>query len=476
MNDPIHNHPGRILVVEDDQALRELLIEELTDAGYEIRSAGDAETAMAALREQPSELVVSDLRLPGASGLELLRALNEHPSRPGFIMITAFGTVEQAVDALKQGADDFLTKPLKLDHLRISVERVLQRRRLQEEVTRYRKLLGEAGFHGMIGRSAAMRQLFDNIRMVARAGGPVLVTGESGTGKELVARAIHAESTRSAGPFVAVNCAGIPPELLESELFGHTAHAFTGAHQARKGLFAEADGGSLLLDEIGEMPMEMQAKLLRILQDGRIRPIGANQEEQLDVRIIAATNRDLEADVRANRFREDLYFRLETFSINVPPLRDRGDDAELLTVHLINEFNLKLQRKVQGISSAALDRIRHHGFPGNVRELSSAIERAVAFCRGEEIEVSDLPERLREASAGGEPDGAPRPAGGAAGRLLDAALGQEALPSLSELERQYIELVLEQMDGNKRQAAEALGIGRRTLYRRLGDEESGRDD
>jgi DNA-binding NtrC family response regulator len=475
MSEPTRTTAGRILVVEDDQALRDLLTDELSDAGYDIAAAGDAETAMAELRENPAELVVSDLRLPGASGLELLKALNEQPSRPGFIMITAFGTVEQAVDALKQGADDFLTKPLKLDHLRISVERVLQRRRLQEEVTRYRKLLGDTGFHGMLGRSAAMRQLFDNIRMVARAGGPVLVTGESGTGKELVARAIHAESTRSAEPFVAVNCAGIPPELLESELFGHTAQAFTGAQQARKGLFAEANGGTLLLDEIGEMPMEMQAKLLRILQDGRIRPIGANQEEQLDVRIIAATNRDLEADVHDNRFREDLYFRLETFSINVPPLRERGDDAELLTVHLINEFNLKLQRNVRGISAAALERIRRHSFPGNVRELSSAMERAVAFCRDHEIAISDLPERLREGSVDGKTE-EPRTTSGAAARLLDSALGQDTLPSLGELERQYIGLVLAKMDGNKRQAAEALGIGRRTLYRRLGDEEGGADD
>ncbi len=472
MTEHARTEVGRILVVEDDQALRELLEEELTDAGYDIDTAADAEAAVAALQNRPAELVVSDLRLPGASGLELLKALNELPLRPGFIMITAFGTVEQAVDALKQGADDFLTKPLKLDHLRISVERVLQRRRLQEEVTRYRKLLGEAGFHGMVGRSEAMRQLFDNIRMVARAEGPVLITGESGTGKELVARAVHEESTRSDGPFVAVNCAGIPPELLESELFGHTAHAFTGAQQARKGLFAEADGGSLLLDEIGEMPMEMQAKLLRILQDGRIRPIGANQEKQLDVRILAATNRDLEADVRDNRFREDLYFRLETFSIDVPPLRQRGDDVELLTVHLINEFNLKLKRKVQGISSAALERIRQHSFPGNVRELSSAIERAVAFCRGHEIEISDLPRRLREGGYDTEPDRT-RTGSGAAGRLLDAALEQDILPSLSDLESQYIELVLEQMDGNKRQAAETLGIGRRTLYRRLDSEDNG---
>ena len=459
---------GSILVVEDDQALRELLVDELQDAGYAVHSVAEAEAAISHLKNQPTELVVSDLRLPGASGLDLLLALREHSPRPGFIMITAFGTVEQAVDALQKGADDFLTKPIKLDHLRISVERVLQRRHLQEEVSRYRKLFGDSGFHGMIGQSEAMRRLYDTIRMVARADGPVLIAGESGTGKELVARAVHEESSRAEGPFVAVNCAGIPPELLESELFGHTAHAFTGAQQARKGLFAEAHKGSLLLDEIGEMPMEMQAKLLRILQDGRIRPIGSNREEQLDVRIIAATNRDLEEEVRDKRFREDLYFRLETFTIAIPALRDRGEDVELLTIHLINEFNLKLQRDIQGISNDALELIRQHNFPGNVRELSSAIERAVTFSRDGEITVQDLPERMRNPDRQATEHRL-------SSELLNEALGGGRLPSLSELEKRYIDLVLEQHDGNKRKAADTLGIGRRTLYRRLDepDQEAG---
>jgi len=455
----------RILVVEDDNALRELLVDELKDAGYAVTAVADAESAVKTLQEQPVPLVISDLRLPGASGLDLLQALGDHSPRPGFIMITAFGTVEQAVDALKRGADDFLTKPLKLDHLRISVERVLQRRELQEEVARYRKLIGDTGFHGMIGRSEAMRRLFDNVRMVARADGPVLITGESGTGKELVARALHAESSRKDGPFVAVNCAGIPPELLETELFGHTANAFTGARQARKGLFAEAHGGSLLLDEIGEMPLEMQAKLLRILQDGRIRPVGSNQEEQLDVRIIAATNRDLNQEVQEKRFREDLYFRLETFSMHVPPLRDRGEDIDLLTVHLINEYNLKLKRQINGISSAALNLLHHHSFPGNVRELSSAVERAVTFCRTSEIDVADLPERMQQATLADAANNR------VSSTLLESALSSATLPSLGEIERQYIEQVLAHYDGNKRKAAEALGIGRRTLYRRL-DEDS----
>ncbi len=455
----------RILVVEDDQALRELLVDELKEAGYQLRQAPDAESALQLLETETVQLIISDLRLPGKSGLDLLLELQASSQRPAFIMITAFGTVEQAVDALGKGADDFLTKPLKLDHLRISVERVMQRRHLQEEVARFRRLVGEAGFHGMIGRSEAMKRLFDTIRMVARAEGPVLIAGESGTGKELVARALHAESSRADGPFVAVNCAGIPPELLESELFGHTASAFTGAHKARKGLFAEADQGTLLLDEIGEMPMEMQAKLLRILQDGRIRPIGTNQEQQLDVRILAATNRRLEDEVREKRFREDLYFRLETFCINVPSLRERGDDIELLTVHLINQFNLKLQRDVHGIEAEALQRIKLHSFPGNVRELSSIIERAVTFCRGSDIGLIDLPERLRgEAAQSAD-------ASLALEALLPVGVADlEALPSLAELEQKYIEMVLERVEGNKSKAADILGIGRRTLYRRLDED------
>ncbi|MEX2334133.1 MAG: sigma-54 dependent transcriptional regulator, partial [Pseudohongiella sp.] len=328
-NDPQQQQKEIVLIVEDDRSLRELLVEEMQDAGYAALEAGDTAQALAKLADHPVNLIISDLRLPGASGLELLATMRQQADSPGFIMITAFGTVEQAVDALKQGADDFLTKPIKLDHLRIAAERVIQRRKLQQELARYRKLIGDHGFHGMLGRSAAMQRLSSVVRMVARAEGPALITGESGTGKELVARALHEESQRKDGPFVAVNCAGIPPELLESELFGHTAQAFTGARKARTGLFEEADGGSLLLDELGEMPMEMQAKLLRILQDGRIRPVGSNQEKQLDVRIIAATNRDLDEEVRNGRFREDLYFRLQTFAMHVPPLRERGDDIEL---------------------------------------------------------------------------------------------------------------------------------------------------
>lgn len=457
------NHEAsHILIVEDDQALRTLLEEEMRDAGYTVASVVDAEAAWIHLQQKPVATVISDLRLPHSSGLELLRKATQLPLPPGFIMITAFGTVEQAVEALKEGADDFLTKPLKLDHLRLCVRRVIDTKRLEAEVRQYRKLLGTDGFHGIIGRSDLMHKLFDAIRQIAHAEGPVLVAGESGTGKELVARAIHAESKRAEGPFIAVNCAGIPPELLESELFGHAAGAFTGAQRARKGLFAEADGGTLLLDEIGEMPLEMQSKLLRILQDGRVRPVGANREEHVDVRIIAATNRDLEIDVQDGSFREDLFYRLETFMLKVPALRERGDDIELLTAHYINRYNTRLQRNVHGITPAALAQLKQYTFPGNVRELSNAIERAVTFCHDQELDVQHLPDRMR--------DGHPVQELRQDHNLPSALFDGDKLPSLDELEQRYIEYVLERVDGNKRRAAELLGIGRRTLYRRLEQE------
>jgi DNA-binding NtrC family response regulator len=397
--------------------------------------------------------------LPGESGLGLLDHSRGLPLPPAFLVITAFGTVEQAVSALQRGADDFLTKPLNLDHLRLSVRRALERRSLQAEIAGYRKMLRAGEFHGLIGRSAPMRQLFELIRHVARANGPVLITGESGVGKELAARALHAESDRRNGPFLAVNCAGIPPELLESELFGHSAGAFTGAQRARRGLFAEAEGGTLLLDEIGEMPGAMQSKLLRILQDGRMRPVGENRERQVDVRIVAATNRDPESDVKAGLFRADLFYRLETFSFEVPALRSRGDDVELLAAHFIARFGSAVNQRVRGITPAALAQLRAYPFPGNVRELSNAIERAVAFAGGGEIEVDHLPERIRRHRN-------PSLSAGDAAISGLLAVG-ETPPPLRVIEHRYVRYVLDRTDGNKRRAAELLGIGRRTLYRYL---------
>ncbi|MDX5333474.1 MAG: sigma-54 dependent transcriptional regulator [Gammaproteobacteria bacterium] len=459
--------PVRILLVEDDAGLRELIREELEDAGYAVVEAADVPAARELLRTQAPGLVVSDLRLPGENGLALLASARQQALPPGFIMITAFGTVEQAVEALKQGADDFLTKPLQLDHLRLSVARTLERRALREELSRYRSMLGSGDFHGLLGRSPAMRELFEQIRRIARASGPVLVLGESGVGKELVARALHDESERRDGPFVAMNCAGIPAELLESELFGHSAGAFTGAQRARKGLFAEAEGGTLLLDEVGEMPVEMQSKLLRILQDGRMRPVGENRERQVDVRIVAATNRDLEAGIAAGGFRADLFYRLETFALRVPPLREREDDIDLLAAHFVARFAGASASPVRGITLEAVECLRAYGFPGNVRELSNAIERAVAFCRGSEIGVEDLPTRIRE---GARRQGVVVPDLPGDGPPALVPPGQ--LPPLREVEQRYVRHVLERLDNNKRRAAQVLGIGRRTLYRYL-EEEAG---
>ena len=446
-----------ILVVEDDAGLRELIREELEEAGHTVLEAGQTLDAMQLIRQHGLSLVISDLRLPGEDGLSLLEHSRKLPLPPAFIMITAFGTVEQAVDALKRGADDFLTKPLKLDHLHLTVNRALERRELQRQVAEYRELVDGGDFHGLIGRSPPMRQLFEQIRRIARVQGPVLILGESGVGKELVARALHRQSERRDGPFIAMNCAGIPAELLESELFGHSAGAFTGAQKSRKGLFAEAEGGTLLLDELGEMPSQMQSKLLRILQDGSLRPVGEDRERPIDVRILAATNRDLETEISDGRFRADLFYRLETFSLEVPPLRDRGDDIDLLAAHFLSHHASQAGVSVHGIDTEAMECLRHYSFPGNVRELSNAIERAVAFCRHESLALSDLPSRIRGQEA----------------FSTHAALNEATLfdpqrpPPLRILEKRYVEHMLKHTGNNKQKAARLLGIGRRTLYRYL---------
>jgi DNA-binding NtrC family response regulator len=452
--------PVDILVVEDDPDLQQLLLEELEEAGHCCAACGTLQAARDFLIKQLPQLVISDLRLPDGSGLTLLENVKQLPIKPGFIVITAFGTIDQAVDALKRGADDFLTKPLDLEHLCLCVERSLQRQQLQQELVYYRRLLDEGEFHGMIGASSSMRQLFAQLRQIAHAEGPVLITGESGVGKELVARAVHQESARRDKPFVAINCGGIPATLLESELFGHAAGAFTGADKARKGLFATAHGGTLLLDEIGEMPLEMQSSLLRTLQDGRVRPVGSNQEEALDVRIIAATNRKLTEEISAGRFREDLYYRLETFSVAVPPLRQRGGDIERLISHQIQQLNSRREEPIEGLSSEALARLKGYNFPGNVRELANVIERAVTFCTGRQIEVEHLPERVQAVAVTALAQGQDTWQPPLDGRLIP----------LEVLEQDYIRYVLEQVDGNKRRAAEILGIGRRTLYRWLDSE------
>jgi len=447
--------PYRIAVVEDDPALLELLQEELTSHGYQVAACDSAEALLAQLEDLTPDLVISDIRLPGIDGMALLQRLRQQPKPPALLLITAFGTVRQAVAALKQGADDFLTKPLDLEHLLLSVERLLAHKALQQEVQQYRQS-SQQGPGGMIGQSRAMRRLYQQTERIAKAQGAVLILGESGSGKELVARALHQQSDRASQPFIAVNCAGIPAELMESEFFGHAAGAYTGARGSRAGLFKQADGGTLLLDEIAEMPLLLQAKLLRVLQEGRMRPVGGDDEVAVDVRIIAATHQNLEQLVEASQFRADLFFRLETFTLNIPPLRERADDLELLAQHFLAQLKQKQPANVHSISSEALDCLYRYPFPGNVRELQNALERAYTFASGHEILPDDLPERIVHYQ------------GTAAG---PQQASDTSWPSLQQVQHNYMRQVLQYTNGNKQQTAEILGITRRTLYRWLEEQQ-----
>ncbi|WP_027251061.1 sigma-54-dependent transcriptional regulator [Photobacterium halotolerans] len=436
-----------ILLVEDDSDLAELLCEELEGEGYQVVTVHSAEAASAQLGELSPDLVISDLRLPGRNGITLIPEVKAMNPAPAILLITAFGTVNQAVDALKAGADDFLTKPFDMDHCLLTVRRLLEHRKLKARIA------GEQ-FHGMLGESSAMQTLFKTIRRIARADGPVLILGESGTGKELVAKAIHQESDRQKGPFLAVNCAGIPNELLESEFFGHAAGAYTGANKARLGLLREVNGGTLLLDEIGEMPLALQAKLLRVLQEGTIRPVGTDKEIKVDVRIVTATHRNLETLMTEGLFREDLFFRLETFTLSVPPLRERGDDIALLTRHFLAQQQQAGKTKARQLSHTTWKELLNYSFPGNVRELQNAIERAAIYCEGEEVLPQHLPQRLRQQQY-------------KAMENIFYHLSSDALPSLSHVQQDYVRYVLDKTQGNKAHAAEILGVTRRTLYRWL---------
>lgn len=454
-----------ILLVEDDQSLSQLLAEELEMDGYQVYQAGGLADAQEKLQAQRPALIVSDLRLPDGNGMQVLAFQQaECPGIP-FVVITAFGTVDQAVEALKAGADDFLTKPLSTDHLRLKIKRLLAQADMSRQLAEFQSSQQGGGNFGLVGDSAVMERLRAEIRQVARSHAAVLINGESGTGKELVARAIHQQSDRSGEAFVAVNCAGIPPDLMESEFFGHEAGAFTGARQPRRGLFAEASGGTLLLDEIGEMPLALQAKLLRVLQEGTIKPVGADHEEAVDVRILAATHVDLLKAVTEGVFREDLYYRLETLSLRVPPLRERAEDVEVLAMHFLKEACRRHHRGFIKLSDVTLRVLQDYPFPGNVRELSSAIERAVTFCEDDTIQPENLPERIRKRQGS---VARPAPVSGA-GNVSE-------WPTLETLQKDYVDRVITAVEGNKRRAAQVLGVNRRTLYRWLESEaESGND-
>jgi two-component system response regulator HydG len=444
---------GTVLVVDDDEGTCELLEIMLVGEGYEVQVESSAKAALEHLDDPELDAILTDLHMDGIDGTELCRRVGAQRPELPVVVITGHVSIDAAVTAMRAGAYDFLTKPIDIKLLTPVVARAVRYHRLECEVSRLRRALaGSQSFGEMIGKSPAMHRVFDLIERVANTEASVLVTGESGTGKELVARSLHVRGRRSEGPFVALNCAALPPGLVESELFGHARGAFTGARDAKDGLFVQARGGTLFLDEIGELPPEVQPKLLRALQERKVRPVGGTQELELDVRLVTATNRDLAADVEAERFREDLLYRIDVVRVELPPLRMRGRDVLLLAQAFIERHAAQCQREIRGLEPAAAELLLGYEWPGNVRELENCMERAVALTRHDRITTVDLPAKVRDHQAKS---------------VVMATNDPEDLPTLEEFERRYIGRVLEITAGNKSQAARILGVERRTLYRRL---------
>jgi two-component system response regulator HydG len=442
---------ARILIVDDDGEMADTVAEFLATRGYKVETAVGGRAAVNALKKRVFDVVITDLRMEGVDGLDVLTASREDdPMRPVIIM-TAYGTIDGAIEAVQKGAFHYLTKPFKLDEAAVWVEKAIVDRGLKRENEQLRRIADERlGFRNLVGKSAVMQQLYDLLERVSGTTTPVLISGESGTGKEIVARALHHGSARARGPFVAINCAAITETLLESELFGHAKGAFTGAVDSKKGLFTEADGGTLLLDEIGEMPLSLQAKLLRVLETGMVRPVGGGSERKVDVRILAATNRDLARAVQERSFREDLFYRLNVLPIHLPPLRARREDIPLLIEHLAARFlEQHPDQPKREFSTEVMRRLMELPWPGNVRELKNAVERMLILARGKRIDTRDLaqvlPAALPEAMA---------------------ALAAEIVP-LRVLTRRYVEWVLTQTGGNKVRTAQLLEIDASTIYRML---------
>ncbi len=440
----------RILVAEDNPDMRDLLHDILEEAGYETILAEDGHQAMSQieLSQEIIDLVITDVRMPGITGDELLSVVRERRAEAPVVVITAFGSVEQAVEMVRAGAFQYLTKPFNNSEILTVVAEALRRSEAQRAQARLRIESPRPG--RIIGASRPMTQLFEQIAIAAQSAGTVLITGESGTGKELVARAIH-EASRREGAFIPVNCAAIPADLIEAELFGHTGSAFTGARQARTGLIEAADRGTLFLDEVGELPMATQPKLLRALQEGAVRQVGANVERSVNLRVVAATNRDLEKDLKEGRFREDLYWRLNVIHLKVPALRERAYDIPLLVEYFIAKSREMARREPLDVAPEALAVLTSYAWPGNVRELENAIERAVAFARGARIVPDDLPERVRTS--------------GWVSSLIARSSEQNLM--MREVECEYILEIMRRTGGNKVRATQILGLDRKTLYRKL---------
>jgi two-component system response regulator HydG len=444
---------ARVLVVDDDKSMGEVVAARLGRRDYGVKAVTSGDEAIRTLTGESFDVVVTDLKMKGMSGIQLCEwVVQNRPDSP-VLVITAFGSLDTAIAAIRAGAYDFITKPFDIDALVIAIDRAVQHRVLREEVKRLRKVVEETrGYGDLIGQSPTMETLRTLLARVASSASSVLITGESGTGKEVVARLLHKQGPRADGPFVALNCAAMPESLLESELFGHVKGAFTDAKQSHDGLLVQADKGTLFLDEIGDMPLGLQPKLLRALEDRKVRPVGGQGEVAFEARIVAATNHDLEDAVAQQRFRSDLYFRLNVIQIELPPLRARGSDVLLLAQHFLNQFAREAKKPVMGLTSGAAEKLLAYAWPGNVRELRNCIERAVTLTQHEQVTVDDLPERVRQYRSSHV--------------ILDANDPTEFVP-MSEVERRYIHRVIEAVAGNKTLAARILGFDRTTLYRKL---------
>jgi DNA-binding NtrC family response regulator len=444
---------GKILVIEDDLDMCNLLSVGLNRRGYTVSTFTSGQEGLAAVQSQLTDVVLADIHLPDKNGLEICNSIAANQPHIPVIIMTAFGSMDTAIAAIRAGAYDFVTKPLDLDILALSLDRAVRYRNLQDTVKKLRDAVKHPlNFNNLIGESPAMEELFSKLSRIADSEASLLITGESGSGKEITAKAVHMHSRRKERSLTTINCAAMPSQLLESELFGHKKGAFTDAKDHRKGLFLEADGGTLFLDEVGEIPLELQPKLLRALEERLVRPIGGTTERPFDVRIIAATNRDLESAVEEGLFREDLYYRLNVINIEMPPLRSRGTDILLLADKFIEHFSSRQNKAITGLSDATAEKLLEYPWPGNVRELRNAIEHAVALTHFEKIVPDDLPEKIRLFRNN---------------YILLGAEDPMELISMEEMERRYIRHVLKRTGGNRTLAARILQVDRKTLYRKL---------
>lgn len=445
---------GSIVVIDDDPEMRSMVTDHLVRQGYQVKNFGSSLDAVKYLSSSGldalgTELVLTDLRMPDLDGLDVLQQIRRLPNQFPVIIMTAFATVDTAIEGLRKGAFDYITKPFKLAELSLTLERALAFYRLkQQNKVLSSELKKTWNRNSIVGKSSAIQSIFDVIERVGPSSSNILVTGESGTGKEVVARALHNISPRSDKPFIAINCTAIPETLMESELFGHTKGSFTGATADKKGLFEEANGGTIFLDEIGDMDLALQAKLLRVLQERTIKPVGGNQFKNIDVRVIAATHKDLKAAIANKTFREDLYYRLAVIPVVMPPLRHRPEDIPLLAHHFLRKYSALNNNKNVVFTQEALQKLMNFPWPGNVRELENMVERLVVMARGSQIDATDIPNTDQSS--------------------FEQFYGQSTgdSPTLEQLEKRYIQLILDKTGGKKEKAAQVLGINRRTLYRK----------